>query len=186
MAEPAPRIDPVTLEEFEAMSFGDRKAELIDGMIVVAHAFPSSRHGDVAGGILVALANALRKARRPCRAQTGTGVPIRLDRDYNLDPDVLVHCGGARDTGGKPVLVVEVLSPSNSATEMMKKLHAYQAVDSIADILLVEQDAYAVDHWTRAADGAWTLRPHLSGPDAVLALPAMGGEWRLEELYGDG
>lgn len=61
-----------------------------------------------------------------------------------------------------------------------------QAVDSIADILLVEQDAYAADHWTRAPDRAWPLRPHLSGPDAMLALPAMGGEWRLEELYGDG
>ena len=185
MANAAQRIDPVTLDEFQAMRFGDRKAELIDGVIVVAQAFPTSRHGDIAGGILVALANALRKGKLPCRAQTGAGIPIRLDRDYNLGPDVLVHCGGTRENPGLPVLVAEVLSPSNSATEMMKKLHAYQAVDSLTDILLVEQDAYAVEHWTLIAGGAWTLAPHRNGPDAVLALPRFGAEWRLEELYGD-
>lgn len=185
MAEPAQRIDPVTLEEFQDMRFGDRKAELIDGVIVVAQAFPTSRHGDIAGGILVVLANAIRRAKLPCRAQTGTGLPIRLDRDYNLGPDLLIHCGGTREKPGLPVLVVEVLSPSNSTAELLKKLHAYQAVDSLTDILLVEQDSYAVERWTRPDGGAWTLAPRLNGPDAVLVLPRFGAEWRLEELYGD-
>lgn len=186
MADAAQRIDPVTLDEFQAMRFGDRKAELIDGVIVVAQAFPTSRHGQIAAGLTVAFASAIRAGKLPCRTETGTGVEIRLDRDYNLGPDVLVRCGGDRNAPGAPVLVVEVLSPSNSATEMMKKLHAYQAVDSLTDILLVEQDAYAAEHWTRTANGAWTLAPRLSGPDAVLALPRFGTEWRLEELYGDG
>lgn len=185
MAEAAQRIDPVTLDEFQAMRFGDRKAELVDGVIVVAQAFPSSRHGDIAGGILVAFANAIRRGRLPCRAQTGTGLPIRLDRDYSLGPDVLVHCGGTRETPGKPVLVVEVLSPSNGTTELLKKLHAYQVVDSLTDILLVEQDTYAVERWARPQGGAWTLAPRLSGADAVLALPRFAAEWRLDDLYGD-
>lgn len=185
MGNAAERIDPVTLEEFDEMHFGDRKAELIDGVIVVAQAFPTSRHGDVMGGVLVALELALRAKRLPCRAQSGTGVRIRLGRDFHLGPDVLVHCGGSRDKPGEPVLVVEVLSPSNSTGEMMKKLDAYQSVDSIADILLVSQDEYAVDHWTRNTDGTWTGPHRLAGPDAVLALPRFGAEWRLEELYGD-
>jgi Uma2 family endonuclease len=186
MAGPAPRIDPVTLDEFEAMSFGDRKAELIDGVIVIPPAFPTWRHGQIVASVGANLENALRAAGQPCRVSVGTGIGIRLDRDWCLGPDVMVQRGETRRETRDPVMVVEVVSPSDSATEMMKKLHAYQAVDSIADILLVEQDAYAVDHWTRTPDGAWTLRPHLSGPDAVLTLPSMGGEWRLEELYGDG
>ncbi|MBP2228260.1 Uma2 family endonuclease [Azospirillum agricola] len=185
MAEAAWRFDPVTLEEFQTMSFGDRKAELIDGLVVLAQAFPTSRHGDITGGVLVALAGALRAGQRPCRAQTGTGLPIRLDRDYYLGPDVMVHCGGSRDAPGAPILVVEVLSPSNSASEMMKKLRAYQAVGSIADILFIDQDAYAVEHWTRDDRDAWTLSPRLSGANAVLVLPRLGGEWPLEVLYGD-
>lgn len=185
MAEPAQRIDPVSLEEFQAMRFGDRKAELIDGVIVVAQAFPTSRHGQIASAIGAHLFNAIRSGRLPCRSETGTGVEIRLERDYNLGPDVLIRCGSDRNAPGKPVLVVEVLSPSNSATELMKKLRAYQAVDGLTDILLVEQDAYAIERWTRDAGGAWTLAPRLSGADAVLALPRFAAEWRLDELYGD-
>jgi Uma2 family endonuclease len=185
MAGAAQRIDPVTLDEFQAMRFGDRKAELIDGVIVVAQAFPSSRHGQIAAAMTAHFFGAIRAGKLPCRTETGTGVEIRLERDYNLGPDVLVRCGTDRSAPGQPVLVVEVLSPSNSATELMKKLHAYQAVDSLTDILLVEQDAYAVEHWTRTQGGAWTLAPRLSGADAVLALPRFAAEWRLDDLYGD-
>jgi Uma2 family endonuclease len=185
MAEPAERIDPVSLEEFQAMHFGDRRAELIDGVIVVAQAFPTARHADITGGVLVALANAIRARRLPCRAQTGAGLPVRLDRDFVLGPDVLVHCGGTRERPGDPLVAVEVLSPSNRATELMRKLHAYQSVPSLTDILLIEQDAYRVEHWTRTERGSWTLADPLSGPDAVLTLPRLGGAWRREELYGD-
>lgn len=185
MANPARRIDPVTLEEFQAMSFGDRKAELIDGVITVAQAFPTSRHGEIAAAVGANLFNAIRNGRLPCRVEVGTGLPIRLDRDYHLGPDVMVRCGGSREIPGAPVLVVEVLSLSNGAAEMMKKLHAYQAVDSIADILFLEQDAHALEHWARDDRNAWTLAPRLAGPDAVLSLPRLAGEWRLVELYGD-
>jgi len=185
MAEPAQRIDPVTLEQFQAMHFGDRKAKLIDGVIVVAQAFPTSRHGQIANAMGAHFFNVIRAGKLPCRTETGPGIGIRLERDYNLGPDVLVRCGSHRTTPGEPVLVVEVLSPSNSATELMKKLHAYRAVGSLTDILLVEQDAYAVEHWTRTASGAGTLAPRLSGADATLVLPRFQGEWRLDELYGD-
>lgn len=58
-------------------------------------------------------------------------------------------------------------------------------MDGIADILLLEQDDYAIEHWTRDDRGAWTLAPRLNGPVAVLTLPQLGGEWRLKEFYGD-
>src|SRR5690242_19209385 len=34
-----------TIEEFEAMDFGGLPAELIDGLVTVAHAFPTDEHG---------------------------------------------------------------------------------------------------------------------------------------------
>lgn len=189
MADAARRIDPVSLEEFQAMDFGSRKAELIDGIVTVAQAFPTSRHADITAGVVVAFANAIRSRRLPCRVQTGAGLPIRLDRDFHLGPDVLVHCGGAPNRPGLPTLVVEVLSPSNSATELMNKLHAFRSVDSIADILLLEQESYLVDHFTRTDSGLWTGPARLSGADAMLTLPRLGGGpgdgWRLAELYGD-
>ena len=68
-------------------------------------------------------------------------------------------------TATRSTLVVEVLSPSNSATEMMKKLHAYQAVDSITDILLlqgqIEFNTGSLDDGYRiVCQAATTAAPH--------------------------
>lgn len=179
------RIDPVSLEEFEAMSFGRRKAELIDGMIVLAHAFPTSRHGDIAAAVATALNVALRAAQKPCRAQVGSGVTVRLNNDFQLGPDVLVHCGGKPGGGqGAPILAVEVLSPSNTMTEMERKLTAYRAHPDLRHLLLLRQNDYRAEHWMRGPDGRWHA-DLLEGADAVLDIPDIGGAWTLAELYGD-
>lgn len=184
MGEAAARIDPVTIEEFAEMRFGDRRAELVDGVVIVAQSFPTSRHGAIAAGLAVALTGAIRAGRQPCRAEVGTGLPIRLDRDWLLGPDVTVRCGGDRQRPGEPVLVAEVLSPSNRPPEMDRKLRAYQAVPTLADILLVGQDEHRVEHWTRDADGVWTARI-VEGAAATLRLARFDAAWSLEALYGD-
>jgi Uma2 family endonuclease len=178
------KIDPVRLEEFEEMSFGDRKVELIDGMIVVAHAFPSSRHADIAAAVATAFNNTLRAAKKPCRAQVGAGVTVRLINDNQLGPDVLVHCGGKATEQGAPLVAVEVLSPSNSLAEMNRKTTAYRAHPDMRHLLLLRQDEYRAEHWKRGDDGRWHA-DLLEGADAVLDMPDLGGAWTLAELYGD-
>ena len=81
-------------------------------------------------------------------------------------------------------LVAEVLSPSNRPPEMDRKLRAYQAVPTLADILLVGQDEHRVEHWTRDADGVWTARI-VEGAAATLRLARFDAAWSLEALYGD-
>lgn len=184
MGEAVFRVDPVTVEEFEAMSFGDRKAELIDGIVVVAQAFPTSRHADIAGGIVTALNTALRAAGRPCRAQTGAGITVRQERDYRLGPDALVHCGGDRTQAGVPVLVVEILSPSNRPSDLTRKLDAYRSLETLTDILLVDQDRYRVEHWFREAGDGWSAQL-VEGEGTVLRLPAFAAAWTLPDFYGD-
>lgn len=178
------KISPVRLEEFQAMDFGDRKVELIDGMIVVAHAFPSSRHADIAAGIATMLNIHFRNRERSCRAQIGAGLPVRLINDFELGPDVLVHCGGDRERRGAATLVVEVLSPSNRPKELDRKLAAYRTVDSLRHILLVNQDDYAIEHWHRGDDGQWHA-DLIEGENAVLRLPDWDAAWSLGEFYGD-
>ena len=180
MSDPARRIEPVTLEEFDAMDFGDRRVELIDGEIVVAQAFPTPRHGQVAMSIGAALLQAVRAAESDCRVETGTGIDVRLDTDFRLGPDVMVRCG---DGDGEPVLVVEVLSPSNSASEMLRKLRAYQAVASITDILFLEQDEHYAQHWSRSIGEPWGAPVYLIGPDAVVRVARFGAEVSLADIY---
>lgn len=178
------RIDPVSLEEFEAMSFGRRKAELVDGMIVLAHAFPTPQHARITAGVATAFNIALRAAQKPCRAEVGGGLSVRRDNDNQLGPDVLVTCGGGRDDAGAPILAVEVLSPSNTMTEMERKLTAYRAHPDLRHLLLLRQTDYRAEHWMRGPDGRWHA-DLLEGADAVLDIPDVGGSWTLAELYGD-
>ncbi len=183
MGDAAERFDPVSLWEFERMDFGDRKAELVNGRIVVAQAFPTIRHGDIAGGIATALNTLFRARGAPRRASVGSGVTVRRSLDSQLGPDVLVHCGGTRETPGEPVLVVEILSPSNRPRHLEEKLDAYRDLPAIADILLVSQDDHRVTHWTRGAEG-WSARI-LEGAAARLRLERFDAEWTLVAFYGD-
>lgn len=78
MADRARRIDPVSLEEFQVMDFGRRKAELIDGIVTVAQAFPTSRHADITVGVVVAFANAI-SAGSVCLAGSRPAPACRSD-----------------------------------------------------------------------------------------------------------
>ena len=73
MADAAQRIDPLPLEQFQAMNFGDRKAELIDGVIVIAHAVPTARHGAIAASIGAHFFNTIQ-ARLDAPAALGRGM----------------------------------------------------------------------------------------------------------------
>ena len=180
MADAARRIEPVTLEEFRAMDFGDRSAELIGGVVVVAQAFPSSRHGRITAGLTVALAQAIDRADADCAVESGTGLDVRLESDFSLGPDLMVRCGGEP---GEPVLVAEILSPSNTASEMLQKLRAYQAVESITDILILDQDRAYIEHWTRRPGQAWGAPERYMGIEAALNLPRFGTDIPLSAIY---
>ena len=70
--------------------------------------------------------------------------------------DLIVTCtpGNAKDPFiAEPVLVVEVLSPTTSATDFSRKLPDYQQIPSMRDILLVSSMERLVRHWRREPDG---------------------------------
>lgn len=180
MAEPARRNEPVTLEAFRGMAFGNRRAELIGGVVVVAHAFPSSRHGRVVASLSVALSNAIDSAGAECAVESGTGLDIRLEADFSLGPDVMVRCG---EDPGDPVLVAKVLSPSNGAAEMLQKLRAYQSVESITDILILDQDRAYVEHWSRRPDEPWTAPERRLGLEASIRVARFDADVPLAALY---
>lgn len=84
-----PDYPPLTAEEFLDIDFGERKAELDNGVIRMM-AGGTARHARVQLNILVSLARRLR----------GTGcTPYNSDmaartRDYSIRyPDVTVYCG---------------------------------------------------------------------------------------------
>lgn len=100
-------------------------------------------------------------------------------------PDAGVDCG-RRDPNGfsaaEPRLVVEVLSPSTRDYDTFDKLAEYKSVETLDYILYVEPNTPDVSLWQRTDTRAW-MREGIEGLDRVVAMPALGIELALAELY---
>ncbi|MCL2193996.1 MAG: Uma2 family endonuclease [Treponema sp.] len=106
--------------------------ELIYGEAYAMSA-PNEAHQLVSGEIFKQLANHL--TGKPCKVfHPPYDVRLFYQKDETDDtvvqPDITVVCGkekrGSEGCRGAPDLVVEILSPSNSAIEMERKFHLYE------------------------------------------------------------
>ena len=79
-----------------------------------------------------------------------------------------------------PVVVFEVLSASTDRTSRIAKNAGYRATPSIRRYVMPEQTAIAATMFERAGDD-WV--GHLVTGDAMLAMPEIGVELRLAEIY---
>jgi len=148
-----------TLEEFLAFDDGtDTSYQLFEGRIVAMNP-PLRGHGT----LVVRLASIVSsQLKPPCEAMAEAGI-IPVNRRHSwYKADLIVTCtpGNHQDPFiAEPMLVVEVLSPTTSATDFNRKLPDYQQIASMRDILLVSSMERLVRHWRRAADG-WVEDAH--------------------------
>lgn len=138
--------DLMTVDEFLAWRGGDgtgRIYELVEGEIR-AQDHASDAHGTVQARIALLLGNHLDRTRPNCRVVTAPGVRpnIRSDWNYRI-PEIAVTCmpnrADVRETPA-PILVVEVLSPSNRQ-DTWSNVNLIASLTSVVEILVVESDA---------------------------------------------
>ena len=98
-------------------------------------------------------------------------------------PHLLVRCGASRQGPGEPVLVVEVLSPANSASEMNRKHAFFKCVPGIREIVEMEQDEAACTI-LRLRDGVW-VQDRVAGLEAMLRLDSIDADIPLRDIYQD-
>lgn len=164
----------LTADEFLRIDFGDRKAELDNGVIRMM-AGGTARHARVAGNIYVALAVRL----------SGTGcTPYNSDmaaRTHDLSvryPDVTVFCGrdGPEDDECKAFddarVLFEVTSASTSRTDLRVKLPEYKAVSSVDTIVFVDLATERVRVVQRTGRDDWAEAGHDEPHD--VSLPSLG------------
>jgi Uma2 family endonuclease len=113
----------------------DMRYELIDGSAYAMSPAPDLAHQEVAGEIYHQARSALQG--KPCRAFIAP-VDVRLPKQDEVDervdtvvqPDVMVVCDSSkldrRGIRGAPDWVVEVLSPSTSGHDQIKKRTIYE------------------------------------------------------------
>jgi len=133
--------------------------ELFDGIPVLMSP-ERAIHGRVKLRVANVLERAIEATGLPCQVLLDC-VAVRIDRHRSYQPDVLVYCGDAVPDDAlevpHPIIVVEVLSPSNAMKDLRDKLVGYFQVPSIMHYLIVDPDSRLVIHHARGSDAIATL-----------------------------
>jgi Uma2 family endonuclease len=160
------------------------KSEFLDGE-VFAMAGGTRRHSLIAFNLGGEIRASLKG--KPCQVlNSDMRLKVEATGLYAY-PDVQVACGELRfeddreDTLLNPKIIAEVLSESTAAWDREKFWH-YRNLESLAEYVLVAQDAWRIEHYVRQPDGTWRLET-IEGEGGVLSLPAIKCKIPLTEIY---
>jgi Uma2 family endonuclease len=177
----------MTVDEFLSWDAGDESGrlwELVDGE-PVAMAPGSQNHGALQGEIGRRIANHLREARSGCRLIVTPGIVPRLSSNRNVRiPDLGVTCSppSADLVVPDPVLLVEILSPSNEAATW-RNVWAYTTIPTVTEILAVRSTRIEAELLRRLPDGNWPNEPEILRAGDRLTLTSIGLSVVLELFY---
>jgi Uma2 family endonuclease len=120
----------------------------------------------------------------PCRAYSeGLKIVTPAPSHY---PGVVVTCKSVQpsdDRIGEPVVLVEILSRTTADRDRGAKWVGGQEIASLQHYMLIAQDHRRADLLSRA-DDRWEIRV-VRPPAARVALPPLGVELSLDEIYED-
>jgi Uma2 family endonuclease len=177
----------MSVADFLAWAAGDRsvrKWQLIDGE-PVAMAPAGENHGAIQAEAGRLLANHLLAIGSRCRVITEAGIVPRLrsDRNYRV-PDLGVTCAPPANAMmvAEPVLLVEILSPSNEV-ETRANLWAYATIPSVTEILVLSSTRMEAELLRRDTHGLWPDAPVMTAPGGVVTLDSVGFSAPLDAFY---
>ena len=167
MDQAVPPLDAsMTVAEFLAWDPPDgRMWQLVDGT-PVAMPPASWRHNALLGEIHGVIRSHLIDQGSPCSSVPTPGIvtPKHADRNMRI-PDLAVTCADPAGEPGKnladtplPVLVVEVLSPSNQA-ETWINVWTHTMLPSVKEVAVFHTASVRADLLRRREDGTWPDDP---------------------------
>jgi Uma2 family endonuclease len=171
---------PMTLAEFLAWEDRQEFKHEFDGVRVIAMSGGTAAHAAIQRNLAVALHIRLRG--KPCDFY-GSDLKFLTAEGTVRYPDGMVVCAPVEPKAKwseNPTVVFEVLSPSTAKTDRIEKAREYEATPSVQHYVMLEQDAAQAVVYRRDGD-RWTHDILLA--DSALALPAIGLEFPLAELY---
>ena len=158
-------------------AFGEAwRYELVDG-VVVAHAAPAPRHGQLQARLALALGRRLDD--HPCILEIGSAAtPLDEQRATARIPDLLIRCAG------QPRAVFEVVSPSELRTRRARdrRRRDQQEIDTVEEIVEIYQDEPSAHRYRRSPDGTWAFEA-FADLDAVIRLTSVDLDLPLAEIY---
>lgn len=176
---------PYTLDEYRAIEEkAEGRSEYRDGEIVPM-AGGTLKHSRIGRNILTYLTFVLRDTQfEPINSDLRLWIPEHRRGVY---PDVMVFDGEAqlnedrKDEVLNPTLIVEVLSPSTADYDRQSKFRMYRTIKSFSEYLLVEQDEFFVERYSKQAQG-WLLS-EFNSLEQSITLESVGIELAIAEIY---
>ena len=171
---------PISLAEFLAWEERQPLRYEFDGVGPVAMTGATRAHARIQRNLAFALTSRLRG--KPCEF-LGSDLKIKTADGHIRYPDGFVTCTGGENAStmvSDPVVIFEVLSPSTAAMDRIVKAREYQAMPSVQRYVMLEQDRIGATVYARANDD-W--KHEILIEDSILALPEIGVELALAELY---
>jgi Uma2 family endonuclease len=158
----------------------DYKFEMIEGRLVMM-AGGTRRHATIAGNAFIALRLAL--SGKGCMPYNSDFL-VQVGRANRYYPDVSVACGETRDFTDRPVLIIEVLSPTTQREDLGPKLRNYLRVPGLRYVLYLWQDEVQARLW-RSGEGGAAEPEEITDLEATIELPALELRLSMAELYRD-
>ena len=172
---------PKTLEEFRAWHQRQPDVwEFIDGVPKLM-APGSMAHTLIKSNVHAAFAQVVRGTG--CRALVD-GAIVEVEGS-SVIPDVVVTCSPldfATPRVDDPIIIVEVLSPSNEKDDVGRKLALYLKIPSLRHYLVIHQDRRLIVHHQRRNDLDGAFLTTIAPPDP-LRLDPPGVEISLAAIY---
>jgi len=169
----------MSLADFLAWEERQELRHEFDGFQPCAMVGVTRAHALIRRNLVTALTNRLRG--KPCQA---FGNELKIEAAGSIRyPDAFVVCtpgAGNQTVVSDPVVIFEVLSDSTARVDRVTKNAEYRATSSVQRYVMLEQDSQAATVFAREND-RW-VGALLTG-DAVLAMPEIGIEVPLAELY---
>ena len=183
MAEPAfERMDLATFLKWHDRQPSEERYELVHGRprLMVR---PVIVHQLILKNTCIALDEELQDG--PCFSVPEILIEVSADT-YRI-PDVSVLCDRdeiGESHGEKPVVLMEVLSPSTLDVDLYEKHEEYRGLASVKHFAFLSADRAQVALWSVNDDGAWTVET-FEGLDTAVPMPAIGVTLPLSRLYRD-
>jgi Uma2 family endonuclease len=167
--------------EFYMTRPDEERWQLVDGLAMMMTP-PTFDHQKIGKRLLSLLDTALAEHRPDLEAFYELGVRLPGRDDFNPAPDIVVIPADASFERYADLyyLVAEVISPSNTAEMIERKMELYRTHPDILYCLTIDQDSVHVTLYER--EQGW-IDTELRSLDDILRLPAFGFEAKLAAIY---
>ncbi|NOT71271.1 MAG: Uma2 family endonuclease [Hyphomicrobium sp.] len=160
------------------------KMELVHGE-VRAMSPASGTHATIQANLAYLIGAHLRAKKMPCRVGTEAPIQPQMHANDNVRaPDLAVTC--APPTSAKtfpdPVLIIEVMSPSNRQ-DTWDSIYALSTITSLAEIMIVESESVRAEVFHRLPEGGWPKTGVVSETGESVRLDSIGAEFPVAEIY---